>query len=228
MSSYIKTPDFLATSHLYRKNLINFGDFKRVIKEKSKKEVDTHTKCTVYSAGSSSALDTNFYRGRRLTSREVEQKIKEYFPELSWTEKIAEVGGQIMDKITKNESLLVENISNDAIHLKLEPEIKYPLKEFNANLMGLEQIAPLKLGLNGTFYSNPRKRKYEDQIYPKSSKIIKMQNWESPLQGNWRRNGEENWSPVIVQKGQHIVFDGEVIKEGAMTNNKSQWKFCMQ
>ena len=225
MSSYIETPSFMATSHLWRKNHINYSEFKRVIKDNSHKDKNSHTKCLLYSAGSSSILNTHFYHGRKLTSREVDDKVKEFFPVMTWKEKIAEVGGDLMDKFSNNDSMLLENKSNAVINLNFEPVIKYPLKEAQLNLMGLEHIAPLKVGLKGTSYSNPKKRKFEDTIYPNSSKILKMTNWEEPVQGNWRRHGEEHWSPVIFNKGQHLVFDGEVINEGAMSNKKSQWKF---
>ena len=171
MSSYIETPLFLATSHLWRKNHINYSEFKRVIKENSQKDRNSHTKCLLYSASSSSILSTHFYEGRTLTSREVDDKVKEFFPVRTWQQKIAQVGGDLMDKFSKNESMLLENKSNSLINLNFQPVLKYPLEEFKLNLMGLENVAPLKVGMEGTTYSNPKKHKFEDSIYPNSSKI---------------------------------------------------------
>ena len=76
--SYIKTPKWISTAKFYRKTRINLTEMKKVVKDRSVKEKNSRTKCFMYSSGPSSSLAENIFKGRTLSSKEVDEICKTY------------------------------------------------------------------------------------------------------------------------------------------------------
>ena len=109
------------------------------------------------------------------------------------------------------DSSLLENSSEYDISIVLDPIIKSPVVEGQVNLLGLEKVLPLaRVGLSykESSYNNPGDHIMEDTLYKDSTKILTMKNWEDPVQGEWRRQGEETPHSILIAKNKHLVFDG--------------------
>lgn len=224
--SYIKTPKWISTAKFYRKTRINLTEMKKVVKDRSVKEKNSRTKCFMYSSGPSSSLAENIFKGRTLSSKEVDEICKTYFPEKDWKDKVLGVVDVITDKCWPADSSLLENSSEYDISIVLDPIIKSPVVEGQVNLLGLEKFLPLaRVGLSykESSYNNPGDHIMEDTLYKDSTKILTMKNWEDPVQGEWRRQGEETPHSILIAKNKHLVFDGASVEEGALTARKSQW-----
>ena len=68
------------------------------------------------------------------------------------------------------------------------------------------------------------KREFEENIYPHSSKILKVDNIQEPIQAEWRKPDEEKGSKFLIIKDNHLVFDGDSVVEGILSGRKSTWK----
>ena len=190
-------------------------EFKKVVKERSMKERNKKTKCFSYSSGASSSLAENFFRGRTLSSKQVDQQIKLYFPEKDL----------ITDHLITADSSLLENTSEHDIAITLVPIIKSPVVEGNI-CIGLEKILPLaKIGLTykESSYNKPGEAVMEDILYKERTRTLTMTQWQDPVQGNWRKQGEETPHNILIAKGKHLVFNGSSVEEGALTGRMSQW-----
>ena len=200
-------------------------EFKKVVKERSMKERNKKTKCFSYSSGASSSLAENFFRGRTLSSKQVDQQIKLYFPEKDWKEKVIDLKDLITDHLITADSSLLENTSEHDIAITLVPIIKSPVVEGNI-FIGLEKILPLaKIGLTykESSYNKPGEAVMEDILYKERTRTLTMTQWQDPVQGNWRKQGEETPHNILIAKGKHLVFNGSSVEEGALTGRMSQW-----
>lgn len=221
---FIKTPDWMKSSHIYRKDYINPTEMSKAIKLSSHIETESRTKKKIYSAGKSTSLKNNFYQDSTLTNKEVDQKIKGFFPEQKMVEKVEEFAGKVTDFLFPSDGSLLENKSDSTISLKLDCMVKNPKKETKVELLGLEKV-PVMKGLGIKHQKNIyNKRKLEDTIYPHSSKFIKVENVQDPLQGEWKKAEEDQWAKVLINKDKHLVFDGDSVEEGTFSGKKSMWK----
>ena len=221
---FIKTPDWMRSSHIFRKEFINPTMMSKAIKEFSHIETEKRTKKKLYSAGKSTSLSNNFYKGSTLTNKEVDTLVKTYFPEQGMAEKVVEMAEKVTDFLFPSDGTLLQNSSDSTISISMDCVIKNPKKETKLELLGLEQL-PVVKGLGIKHKVNMfNKRKIEENLYPNSSKILKVENVQEPIQAEWRKSEEDKGAKFLINKDKHILFDGESVKEGNFSGKKSMWQ----
>ena len=224
---FIKTPEWMKTSHIFRKNYINPSMMSKAIKKYSHIETEPRTKKKMYRAGKSTSLDSNFFNGSTLNNKEVELKVKTFFPEQGVVDKMVELAEKITDFVMPSDGTLLDNTSDYPIAINMDCYIKNPMKETKIEFLGLDNdkvkvpVVPVNIKHQENKFI---KRKLEENIYPHSSKILKVENIQEPIQAEWRKPGEEKGSKFLIIKDNHLVFDGDSVVEGILSGRKSTWK----
>ena len=137
---FIKTPEWMKTSHIFRKNYINPSMMSKAIKKYSHIETEPRTKKKMYRAGKSTSLDSNFFNGSTLNNKEVELKVKTFFPEQGVVDKMVELAEKITDFVMPSDGTLLDNTSDYPIAINMDCYIKNPMKETQIEFLGLEKV----------------------------------------------------------------------------------------